>query len=107
MPMKLRSGRSIAELIRKRPLPDPISRMTGLLFPNRAGKSRRTNPFSRGLISFFEIVVQPHVGVIPRRIDLAASDTVLDLAIGLVDVRAVIEPARLRGVGELGEKVAQ
>src|SRR5437588_8534031 len=49
--MKLTSGCSTAEEIRKRPLPDPISRTTGLSLPNTFARSSRMNPVSRGLIT--------------------------------------------------------
>src|SRR5438552_9277503 len=51
MPMKLASGCSTAEEMRKRPLPDPISRMTGLALPKSCPKSRRARPVWRGLMT--------------------------------------------------------
>src|SRR5712691_7228850 len=107
MPTKFRSARSVAEPIRNRPLPDPISRMTGFVFPNSFGKSRSTNPVSRGLISLFQVVVQPHIGLVPRAIDLATLDTGLHFAARLVHVRAVIKAAELRRLLELRKVIAQ
>src|ERR1043166_1022147 len=49
--MKLTSGCSVADMIRNRPFPDPISSTTGLSFPNSFARSSRTNPVSRGLIA--------------------------------------------------------
>src|SRR4051794_30042646 len=51
MPMKLTSGCSVAETMRKRPLPEPISSTTRRSLPNSAARSRRTSPASRGLMT--------------------------------------------------------
>jgi|SRR5712692_5346970 len=57
MPMKLTSGCSVAEAMRKRPLPEPISRITGLRFPKRSWKSREAKPPSLGLMTIFLTVL--------------------------------------------------
>src|SRR5437016_4368928 len=49
--MKLTSGCSIADEMRKRPFPEPISSTTGRSFPNSFSRSSRTNPVSRGSIA--------------------------------------------------------
>src|SRR5213595_1131922 len=54
-----------------------------------------------------EIFRQPRVRVVARRADLPRRDALLHLALRLVQVRAVVEAARLRRLGEFGEVVAQ
>src|SRR5689334_17292422 len=58
MPMKLTSVCSTADAMRKRPLPEPISRITGCAFPNSAAKSSGTSPVSRGLMAISVIAPQ-------------------------------------------------
>src|SRR4051812_6242450 len=48
MPTKLTSGCSVAEEIRKRPLPEPISSTTRWSLPNSSAKSSLLSPLSRG-----------------------------------------------------------
>src|SRR3954454_5113224 len=49
--MKFESGCSVAEEMRKRPLPEPISRTTGWSLPKTSRRSSRTKPVSRGLMA--------------------------------------------------------
>src|SRR6266498_1508870 len=51
MPMKLTSGCSVAEAIRKRPLPEPISTTTRFWLPKSSPKPKWMKPLSRGLIT--------------------------------------------------------
>src|ERR1700730_3016218 len=93
----------MAEAIRKRPLPDPISTTTRLRFPKISAKSRRTNTLSRGLMitvifrSFSVGFRKPHVGLVASGMDFAALDAPLCLAVGFVQMGAVVEPAPLGG----------